>query len=127
MSNTHLDERDRAILAKRVAQRDTLKGPRVGDFVNTDDGRLVRISQIWPESVQLSESGSWYLGESGYVSFSGGLEPSFRRSELRPIDSLRGGAFWFFHHGEARAHNGVNVTIPCRVYRRVKQSGESET
>ena len=125
MSNMHLDERDHAILAERVAERDTLKGPRVGDFVVMDDGRLVRISYLWPDTAQVSEGGSWYLGERGYVSFSGSLEPGFRRSELRPINSMRDATFWFFHHKEARADNGVYVAIPCRVYRRVKPTDEN--
>lgn len=127
MSNAHLDERDQAILAERVAHRDTDEGPRVGDFVVMDGGRLVRVSYLWADIVQVSQEGSWHLGEGGYASFSGSLEPGFPRNELRPIDSLRDGTFWFFHHNDRRAHNGVDVTIPCRVYRRVRRTDESNT
>ncbi len=119
MSNTHLDEDDRVILAARTIQRDAQEGARVGDYVVMGDGRLVRISYLWPYHAQVSESGSWYLDVGGHVDFLGTLEAGVPRSELELTAGSLDGLFWFFHHDEHRAHNGVPVTVLCRVYRHV--------
>jgi len=108
-----LDERDRQILAQRIAAREANPEPRVGDYVRFPSGRLARVSHIWDDGAQTSEDGSWYLGD-GYTQFSGGLDPCVPR--LTRTEQTLPGAFWFFHHDHARAHNGVRVTAPCRVY-----------
>jgi hypothetical protein len=67
-----LDDRDKAILAARVAAFDPTEGPRVGDYVCFADGVTRRISYVWPDDIQTSDDGSFYLGK-GYMSFSGVL------------------------------------------------------
>ena len=90
------DERDAQIVAARAETYDTLHGPRVGDFVTFADGVTRRISHVWPAGwnedgvarLQTSDlpggdkpmySGSYYLGD-GYISYSGGLHASLRRT-----------------------------------------------
>jgi len=126
MPNKHLDEDDQVILAARVTQRNAQEGARVGDYVVMGDGRLVRISYLWPYHAQVSESGSWYLDIGGHVDFSGSLESGIARSELELAAGSLDGLFWFFHRDEHRAHNAVHVTVPCRVYRRVERSETRE-
>lgn len=124
------DERDEGILRDRVALLDAVAGPRVGDHVDFGDGVSRRISHIWPDghtvwpdnenryeaSVQTSDHGSYHLGESGYVSMSGGLFPGVPLRTLMLVDEVRAGAVWFFHHGWARAHSGVQALVPFRVF-----------
>jgi len=110
------DEFDAGILSERQTARRNLSGPQVGDFlVREADGLLARITHVWDDGVQTTkwsetgEGGSFHLGSSGRMSYSGGLEPSIPRDHLkkvsRPIPAK--GRAWFFHHGQSRAHNGV--------------------
>lgn len=121
-----LDERDRQILADRVASLDAIAGPRVGDWVIFADGTERRISHRWffpadedgPEidNVQTSHpGGSFYLGD-GYVSFSGSLFLGVPGSTLTLTDELRPAGVWFFHHDWWQAHNGVGAEVMFRVF-----------
>lgn len=100
----------------RAAAFDALEGPRVGDFVVFACGTVHRFSYKWDDGIQTSREGSWYLG-NGYVSFSGGLQPSVKFDTLTLTEEKRDGRFWFFHHDFAEAHRGVDCTIPCQVWR----------
>lgn len=114
------DDRDATILAKRAALLDAIPGPRVGDWIRFEDGSLYRISHLWvwgdpDDGAQISEGGSWYLGE-GYVSFSGALYPSIPLTTLTRTDETRPGSVWFFHHNVSGAGRGVYASLPFRVY-----------
>ena len=87
MEGEKLDELDRVILAMRLAQRDAVATPRLGDFVRFSD-RLERISHDWGDTVQTSEGGSFYLAEGGHASFSGGLNPSVPKERLRKTEEI---------------------------------------
>lgn len=78
------------------------------------DGTYREVIRI--ESVQVSEGGSFYLGD-GYVSFSGSLEPSLPYSSLVDTGDMHDGAVWFFHHDYHQAHNGVSAVAKFRVWR----------
>ena len=110
-----LDERDAAIFSERFHAYQDIHGPRVGDFVRFADGRLERISHIWNDGVQTSESGSFYLGK-GYCSFSGSLNPLIPSAELEYRADHKRGPVWFFHHDHWRASNGVHASMDFRVY-----------
>ncbi len=113
------DDRDCAILAKREAAWNSKPGPRVGDFVIMPDGALRRFTYNWGDGLQTTwgeEAGSFYL-DNGFASYSGGLEPSIPNERIEDTGETRPGLFWFFHHDEARAHNGVSFTIACRVFK----------
>lgn len=111
-------EKDEALLAERVEEWETHPGPRVGDFLDFDDGTRHRFShdhgQEW--GIQTSPlGGSFYLG-LGYVSYSGGLQPCIKHHDLTATDEKRQGLFWFFHNDWRRASNGITVSVPCRVF-----------
>ena len=110
-----IDERDREIIAERVTALDERVGPRVGDFVEFPDDVTRRISHDWGDEVQTSDGGSWYLGK-GYTSFSGGLFGVTPKTDLVLTGETCEGSVWIFHHDSRRAHNGVDTTIPFRVY-----------
>jgi hypothetical protein len=116
------DARDGEILCKRAQAFIELEGPQVGDFVDFADGVTRRISYVWKlddkvecQTTELS-GGSYYLGE-GYASFSGGLLPSVDAATFTLSFEQRAGRFWFFHHGFAGAHQGVECSANCRVWK----------
>jgi hypothetical protein len=121
MSRPAFDERDAEILAKRSAAYDEIAGPRDGDFVVFADEVTRRISYVWRDergaafSVQTSDGGSYYLGD-GYVSMSGSLYSGVKPETLTLTDEKRVGRIWFFHHDFHTAHNGVDATMPFRVF-----------
>ncbi|WP_409562663.1 hypothetical protein [Hyphomicrobium sp. MC8b] len=115
------DDRDQEIKNFLLAYWNSILGPRVGDFVQTEDGTLHRFTQDWDDRLQITSSldpagGSFYFA-LGYCSYSGGLDPSIPKSRLYDTGAVKDGNVWFFHHDIARAHNGVTTAIPCRVYR----------
>jgi hypothetical protein len=120
------DDVDAEILKQRQAEFDAVPGPRVGDFLRVGEDFL-RFTHDWDDSLQTTVphlssaySASFYLGEKGYVSFSGSLDPPIDKTRLQYTGETKDGAFWFFHHGWQGAHRGVQCSIPCRVFVRVK-------
>lgn len=116
-----VDERDRAIIETRMAKYDEVTTPRVGDWVDFDNGNGARqrISYVWDWGTlgaQTSPGGSFYLGDCG-ASFSGSLDPLVPLESLTLTDEVRPGRVWIFHHDRHVAHNGVDVEVPFRVYR----------
>jgi hypothetical protein len=109
------DELDAELLWERYGLFQHDPKPRCGDFVRFACGTLRRISHIWPDGVQTSAGGDWYLGH-GYVSFSGALYTSVPLSTLVRTDETREGRFWFFHHDRPGAGRGVGFCKDCRVY-----------
>ena len=118
--NSHLDDRDRAILADRLTAWEGHTGrPRVGDFVIMPNNHKRRCSHEWDHGMQPSTGGSYYIGGSGNASMSGGLYPSQPWEYFQPTDEMEPGRFWFFSHNVSGAGRGVEVFLPCRVYRLV--------
>ena len=116
-----LDETDRGILADRTAAWQTHEGPRVGDYLTLTDGRLVRFTPDGGETLQTTSptfgGGSFHLSRGGEMSYSGALDPGFEKSRLVDTQETRPGRCWFSSHDFSIAHNGVDVEVPCRVYR----------
>jgi hypothetical protein len=110
-----LDDRDKAILAVRVAAFNSTEGPRVGDYVRFADGVTRRISYVWPDGIQTSDGGSFYLG-NGCMSFSGTLYTHVPTETLTLTKETRDASAWFFHHDLWEAHNSVHVHVSVRVW-----------
>lgn len=117
------DDRDREILAERVAMLNEVEGPREGDFVIfVADDITRRISYIWRDehgiafNVQTSDGASYYLGGNGWVSVSGSHYSGVKPETLTPTDQVREGSVWFFHHDAAGADCGVYASMDFRVY-----------
>jgi hypothetical protein len=137
------DERDAAILAERIAQREARPGPRVGDFCIMPTGELLRFTLNWhelglqttyrsihPEGTpgywDFAASESFYFQDGGTLSYSGSLDDRVPLHRIEDTTERREGSAWFFHHDEMRGHNGVYVTVPCRVYRILPAPAEAE-
>lgn len=116
-----LDDRDRAIIASRLAAFDGEPDVRIGDYVEFADGVTRRVSHVFPREwgddygVQTSDGGSFYLDE-GFVSFSGSLYSAVPHRTLTPTEHRRPGRVWIFHHDWPGRDNGVHDEIPFRVY-----------
>jgi len=117
--NIHLDERDTALAAEAQANRDKLTGrPRIGDFVIMPDGTVQRCCNDCGDGMQTCFGGSFSVHPaSGGVSMSGSLNRSQLWEYFQPTDQTKLGRFWFFHHNRPGAGCGVDVFLPCRVYR----------
>lgn len=129
--NSHIDAIDGTILAERTFKRSARSGPRVGDFIYLLDGTLHRFTYAWDDGLQTTyrwretgnvETGSFYLNSNGDVSYSGSLDSSIPLEQIQDTGEHQAGDFWFFHHNEHKAHNGVQVKAPCRVFRQVMQN-----
>ena len=118
------DDVDAKILAERAKVWNKRSGPRVGDFVRMLDNTLRRFTHDWGDGLQVTCTkfgGSFHLCDHGAVSYSGALDPAIPKAQLAVTKLRRLGSFWFFHHNEWRAHNGVHVNIRCRVFREVER------
>lgn len=111
------DEKDAIILSKRTQLWNERKGPRVGDYIRLLSGECERFTYPCPDGLQTG-LGSFYLG-SGYSSYSGSLNPLVSFDKIQDTGDIMDGIFWFFHHDMHCAHNGVDVKVPCRVYKEI--------
>lgn len=115
-----LDDRDREIIAERMAKYNQVSGPRVGDWVTFADGGTHRIGEMWPAGdddtrMQLARGGTFYLG-GAYASYGGSFYGTFLGSTVTLTGGTRDGAVWIFHHDMRGAGNDVSVATPFRVY-----------
>ncbi|HEU4344084.1 MAG TPA: hypothetical protein VFU31_21220 [Candidatus Binatia bacterium] len=116
------DPRNLEILKTRVEKFDARPRARVGDFLRLPalHPRLpswTRFTHDWGDHIQTggTENGSYYLG-SGYLSYSGSLNPGVAHADLLATTEQKEGRLWFFDHNDARADGGVEFVIPLRVF-----------
>jgi hypothetical protein len=117
-----LDKINQNILDQRIKAFNEKEGPRVGDFILMLDGSMERFSHDWGDSIQTTDGkfgSSFYLDSHGYAAFSGGLNPSIPKRKIVDLHATQEGGFWFFSHNIMKAHNGINVTIPCRIFQQI--------
>lgn len=121
-----VDERDRIIAEERIKTRLALPAeePLVGDVVLIG-GKLRRIAHVRDDSIQWADGGSFYLGEYGGASMSGGLECGIPREQFSPGNGTMLARFWIFHHGRAAAHAGVDFMGLTRVWKHNLPNGET--
>lgn len=132
--NSHLDAANLNILLTRAMLFLARTEPQVGDFVRMLDGTFRRFTHDWDTDIQTtyvvgdpkptdhSYAGSFYLTIKGEVSHSGSLDDAISKSTLLDSGEKHVGTFWFFKNNHWRAHNGVEVFIPCKVW--IQQRGE---
>lgn len=118
-----LDAADCTILGHLRVTFDAMPGPRTGDYVVFADDVVRRISHCWDGRVQTSDDGSWYF-TGAHMSFSGGLYPPVPLSTLVDTGRQRPAWAWMFHHGIAKAGNGVDFKVMVRVYTCTLRSDE---
>lgn len=111
------------ILTERETAFNEIKGPRVGDYlyIPSKDDRVpeyTRFTLKWDTIIQTGGSinGDYYLGESGGLSYSGGLDPGVKITDLILTNTTKDGTVWFFDENWPRAGAGKTFSIPMRVY-----------
>jgi hypothetical protein len=110
-------EINQSILEKRVKLFNENKDPRIGDYIKLPYGIYMPISiHLYDNLYQISCGGSFYLGNLGGLSFSGGLDESIDISTLKLTKETNDLNVWFFSENEWAAHNGVYFKIKTRVY-----------
>ena len=85
----------------------------------TDGAKTLRVAHDWGDSVQLTDGrfgASFYLGEDGFVDFSGGLDPAIQKLSFVATDERRDAPVWFFSQNCVMAHNGYHATAKFRVW-----------
>jgi hypothetical protein len=110
-------QKNLAIRARIQAAFDVRAGLRVGDFARWPNGEIRRCSHSWGETMQTSKTGSFYMGESGFASFSGALQPAQLKEFFKPTEEVMDGEFWCFSEGIVGAGRAWYFTLPCRVFR----------
>ena len=113
-----LDAENEILLAARQKDLDARTEIGVGDLV-TDGAKTLRVAHDWGDSVQLTDGrfgASFYLGEDGFVDFSGGLDPAIQKLRFVATDERRDAPVWFFSQNCAMAHNGYHATAKFRVW-----------
>jgi hypothetical protein len=71
--------------------------------------------------IQTAPGGSFFLYGDGAAEFSGTLNPAIPMDRLVDSGTKVNGRFWFFHHNDAKAHNGVYFSIPVPLFRYVEE------
>lgn len=112
-------------LAECLAARDKLisldQGPKIGDYIYLKNGSLRRFTHDWGDSLQVTceNSGdtSFSLGSSGYISFSGSLDPSIQKEKIKHCYTKMPGRVWVWLDGRSGADRAVYCNIECRVFR----------
>lgn len=105
------------LFLKRESVYNKIQGIRVGDFIKEKNGRLTRVTHIWPDgSVQTGgNGGSYYLGNR-YMEYSGSLDHGYNKLNLRRINTTKVGRVWFFKNDWHTADNAVHYNMKFRVY-----------
>jgi hypothetical protein len=116
LDGTPLDEVDTRLVNERLGRRALIKGPRIGDLVVFHDGPTRFIAHIWPDGIQVSAGGSFYLAASGGLSFSGQPFHSVDSRGLVRVAQKAQTKAWIFHHDQLAAGNGIEINIPARCY-----------
>lgn len=120
----YVDEKDEQIATQREAKRLKRKGIQVGDIIIVN-GKRRRVAYVHADrSVQWTEAGSHHIGSDGYADMSGGLESGLPSDEITATDEIAPARFWFFHHGFAGAHRGVQADIQTRVWLHTPKDGK---
>lgn len=122
-NETYLDRIAEQNQAKHAAFVDQIEqgwvgkqGARLGDFVRMPGGELVRICTKHPYTFQVYKDGSFHVDGGGDASHSGSCGDSFVYEFLQATNDIQQGRFWTFFMNEVKAHNGVDVMLPCRIY-----------
>jgi hypothetical protein len=120
--------KNEALLKKKMQVRQLLEGPLVGDFILLSDGTFDRLTHDWGDTIQTGghQRGSFFLHDSGEMTYSGGLNPSIPKSALRPTGQTRVGRTWFFDEDWAGADRGVYFSVECNVWKVIDEKVEQQ-
>jgi hypothetical protein len=110
-------------LARRVAAFNARPGPRVGDYLQIPPAdprapEYTRFTHDWGDTIQTggTSTGSYYFTSTGYLSYSGSLDPGIATADLVATTATKPGRIWFFDDDISGPGRGVDFDIECRVF-----------
>jgi hypothetical protein len=112
------DQKNIDLLNNKVAQFNTIKGARVGDYIKIDSDFYTRITHLWDDGTAQTGGGAgsqYYISAHG-LSYSGGLDSGINVKYLEPTTETKQGCVWFFDKDISGAHRGITYQIDCRVF-----------
>ncbi|WP_336876920.1 hypothetical protein [Sphingobacterium siyangense] len=93
------------------------KKPIVGDCIFLPDGQVVYFCSVYDDRGQTCEGGSFSLYDTGYISYSGGLDHGIYYSDISLTDEYYVLPIWFCHQGRLCANCAIYANIRCRVWK----------
>lgn len=115
-----LDEINSSILKESLFSRARFKEPKIGDFLQLEDGSLKRIcaNHKYVGEVQVERYGSYNITTDGSCDFSGGCDfDLIKTMKYKFMGQVEKAAVCFFNHGEVKANNLIRVTdVPFKVW-----------
>ncbi|MET4545677.1 hypothetical protein ABIE26_002995 [Pedobacter africanus] len=103
--------------SKAYTKSHSLHRPSVGDSLQLPDGQTVYFCHIHDSFAQTCENGSFHLSNSGYISYSGGLDSGISLHDVVLTSSKSVLTIWFSHRGVLRAHCAIHANIESRVWK----------
>lgn len=126
MTATQADEKTLKTVEDRILKMNARQGPRVGDWLKAREGLYTRFTHKWDDRIQTGGSNaSYYLGNEGGLSYSGGLDGGVLLSDLVQIPETKRGGCWIFKDDHHKAHNGYDFETDFRVF--VLKGGADES
>ena len=117
--NGHLKEgsRTQTIVNKIREAWEHREGPRVGDYVIRGT-KMTRFTYTWrDEGIQSGGGqGSYCIMDTGYASYSGGLDSILLNNRIFDTGRTQLGTFWTWYEGCVGAHRGIDIQLRCRIY-----------
>lgn len=103
------------MLKQRQAALDRIAGPKVGDYLRTRDGKLLRFTIDHGDRLQAYWGGSFYLGPNG-CDFSGACGDSYPTYRMILTGQRKQGSVWFFDGDHWRAGGGHDTKATFNVW-----------
>jgi hypothetical protein len=123
--NEHpLTDTTRIHLEKCIENLNKVTKIQEGDFILLPDGQTAMVTHVhdygnnendW--KIQTSKGGDLHLSESGYTSYSGGLDSGTFLRHLERTTEKRNRLVWVWKGGLSGAHRGVYVYVPFPVWK----------
>jgi hypothetical protein len=122
VSKYHIEkaQKDLDLINKRIAARKDRTEILEGDVIEYLDGHTERVTHVWDDHAQAGGgSGSYYMCESGYGSYSGGLNSGLPLANLELTDKTKDCMFWFFSGNMSGGGRGVYFYCPVKVWKQI--------
>lgn len=114
-------QNDLNLIVNRITARSNRTEILEGDVIEYLDGHTERVTHVWDDG-QIQAGGgssSYYMGKSGYASYSGGLNSGLPLAELKLTENTKECLFWFFSGDMSGGGRGVNFYCPVKVWKQI--------
>lgn len=129
ISKYHIEKaiKDLDLIQKRIEARKNRTEILEGDVIEYLDGHTERVTHVWDDHAQAGGgSGSYYMGDSGYGSYSGSLNSGLPLAELQLTDKTKECMFWFFCGNLAGGGRGVHFYCPVKVWKQIDKAKSTQ-